>query len=448
MSSDMSDDWDVEVSRGEDCTVEFTVEVPSGEVDRERKQVINELKQSVDVPGFRKGKVPDSLIEKQYGDRVRQGLVQRLIPRICRTVYEEHDIQPVENPRIEDVQLNGTLRLEVSVHERPRLDVSRDDYTGIPLEPLEDETGEEAVEEQLEQLRSSQASLEPVPIARPVEDGDFVKIDFQGHEKSGEPVDAAAGQDQVIEVGSGRFLDEIEDGLVGASEGETRRIEASFPDDFVDDSLAGSTLDFEVTVQEIQEERKPDVDDEEFLDEMGVDSPEELRDTIRDQLQEAQQQASDRQRTGAVYDHLLETYDFTLPDSLLEQETDSIVEDYEQQVESRGRDFETFLDEQDLTREEMREDAREEAERRLRLTFILQSIAENEEIELSDEEFRDRLEEKMQGALDPEDLERLPDEQKQSLRHQMRDDKVLEFLVEHADIRDESDEEDDDNDSG
>lgn len=443
----MDEDWTIEVSRDDPCSVSFTVEVPAEDVDRERRQVINELKQSVDVPGFRKGKVPDSLIENQFEERVRQGLAQRLVPRVCQTVYEEHDLRPVENPMIEDLQLNGSFRLEASVEVRPRLDVDRDDYVGIPVEASPSESDEDAVEEQLERLRSSQASLEPVPIARPVEEGDFVEIDFQGYDDAGQAVDGTGGDGKVVEVGSGRFLEEIEQGLIGASEGDTRRLEATFPEDFVDDNLAGSTLQFEVTVREIQEERKPELDDEDFLDEMGVESPEALRDTVRERLAEAEEEQSNRERTEQIYEYLLEYYDFPVPDSVLDQETENIVEDYERQVESRGRDFSDFLEQQDISREEMEEDAREEAERRLRLTLIMQAIAEEEDIELEEGEFESRLEAMLDGAMDPGDLDEIPDEQKRSLRHQLRDDKVLEFLIDHADVREtdgeEADEDDD-----
>jgi len=441
----MEDDWTTKVSR-DDCTVEFSVEVPAEDVDRQRQQVINDLKQSVDVPGFRKGKVPASLIEKQFADRVRQDLVQRLVPLACRSVYDEHDLHPVGNPMIEDLQMNGSFRLEARVEVRPALDLERDDYVGIPVEASETTPDPDAVEEHLERLRSGQATLEPVPIARPIEEGDFVSIDFQGFDDAGQPVEGTGGEQQVVEVGSGRFLEEIEDALVGASEGDTRRVQASFPEDFVDDSLAGSTLDFEVTIREIQEERKPDLDDQDFLEEMGVESPEELRETVRERLSEAGEQESSRRRTEQIYDHLLERFDFTLPQSVLDREVESIVEDYERQVESRGRDFEEFLDEQDIDREEMEEDAREEAERRLRLTFLLQSIAERENIELDEGEFESRLGDMMEGALDPEQLEELPDEQIRSLRHQMRDDKVLEFLMDQAEIRQSDDEEADEDD--
>jgi trigger factor len=439
-------DWEISVDREESGEVSFEVSVPEEDVESERKQAINELKQEVEISGFRKGKVPDSIIEKQRPQQVQQALLQRLVPRICREVYEEHDIEPIQNPSIEEFNFDDGFFLKAVVLERPTVDVSDGNYLDLDLE-IEDESLSEAdVDERIDELRSAQASLEPIPIARPVEEGDFVDIDFQAYDDQGDPVEGTAGENQVIEIGSERFLPEVEEGLIGASEGDQRRIEASFPDDFVDDNLAGSSLNFQVTVNEIKEERKPEEASEEFLEEMDVESIDELRDRIEEQMSEADEQNRRQQLSDEIYDALLDQYEFSVPESLVEDEIDSIIDDYRQQVESQDREFEAFLDQQDKDLEELREETRPEAEQRIKLTLIFQAIAEEEEVEVTEEEFREHLEElSEQTGMDVEELEDLPDEQQQSLRYQLRDDKVLDRLIESANIEevepDESDSE-------
>lgn len=430
-----NNDWEISVDRKNNGEVSFEVTVPEEDVESERKQAVNELKQEIEIPGFRKGKVPDAMIKKQRPQQVQQALLQRLVPNVCSRVYEEHGIDPIQNPSIEDFDFDGDFHLEATVLERPSVDVSDGAYRGIEITVAEQSVSEDDVEERLEQLRSNQAALEPIPIARPVEEGDFVDIEFQGYDSEGNLLEGTAAEDQVIEVGSERFLPEIEEGLIGASEGDSRRIDASFPEDFVDDELAGVDVEFDVTVNEIKEERKPDVDSTEFLEEMEVESEEELREQIRDSISQADEQERREEISEQIYDFLLEHYDFDIPESLIEDEIDTIVDDYRQQVENQGREFDEFLNQQDQSLEELRDEARPEAKRRIRLTLLFQGIAEEEEIEVSEDEFEQHLNElSEQTGMDPGDIKDLPDEQQQSLRYQLRDDKVLDLLIEEAEI--------------
>ncbi len=429
------DDWEVSVDRAESGEVYFNVTLPEEEIESERKQALNELKQDLDIPGFRKGKVPDSIIKKKRPQQVQQALLQHLVPKVCREVYEEYDIEPIQNPSVEDFDFDDGFRLEASVLERPTVDVSDEAYRGLELTVEDQSVTEEELEERLDELRSARANLEPVPIARPVEEGDFVDIDFQGYDENGEPLEGTAGEDQVIEVGSERFLPEVEEGLVGTSEGNTRRIPATFPDDFVDDSLAGESVDFEVTVNEIKEERKPDLDSEDFLDEMDVESVDELRDQVRERLDQGKEQSRRDELSEQVYEELIKHYDINLPESLIEDEVDTIIDDYRQQVESQDRDFDEFLEQQDKTIEDLREESRPDAERRIQLTLLFQAVADQEGIEVTDEDYQESLDElSEQTGMDVEELEDLPEEQQRSLRYQLRDDKVLDLIIEEADV--------------
>lgn len=429
------DDWTIDVEKDSSGEVTFSVDVPPEDVESERKQAINELKQEVEVSGFRKGKVPDSIIEKQRPRQVQQKTIERIVPRACQRVYEEHDLRPIKNPQIEDFNFDDGFHMEATVLVQPSVDVSDENYKGLELTAETQEVDEDAIEERIDQMRSQQASLEPVPIARPVDEGDFVKIEFQAYDQQGNPVEGTSAEDQVIEIGSERFLPEIEEGLIGAEEGEQRRIEATFPDDFVDDDLAGSTLEFQVTVKEIQEERKPDVDSEEFLEAMDVDSIDELREQVEERMVEVDEQQRREELSEQIYDELLEEYDMAIPESLIDDEVETIIDDYKRQVEAQDRDFEEFLAEQEQDLEELKEESRPEAERRIKLTLLFQAIAEHEDVEVSEDDFEEHLQDlASQTGMDLSQLDELPDQQKQSLRFQLRDDKVLDFLIDEAEV--------------
>ncbi|MFB6355106.1 MAG: trigger factor [bacterium] len=441
------DSWEVDLQRGEQSTIEFSVNVPEDDVESKRKQAINEIKPEVDEPGFRQGKVPEGIIEKKYPQQVQQKLIEKIVPDICEYVYSEYEIEPVSRPTIVDFEINGEFYVEIEVDERPEVDISEDDYLGIELRKEVQKVDKESVDDQVEELRSMAASLEPITDERAVQSGDFVKVDFEGFNESGEAVEGTKGEESVIEIGSERFLPELEQGLIGAETGEHRSIEATLPDDFVDDELAGQTLDFEVDVLEIQEEVKPPVGDEDFLEQFDADSEEELRDQVRERLTDMGEESAREQLSSQIYDQLLDNVEFHLPESLLENEKRLILQDLEQRLEAQDRDMESYLDEQGLTREELEADVEPEAERRVRLTLIFQEIADLEDIELSEQEFEDHLNEMAaQYGAELEQLkENMSEQQLNSIRMEKRDEKVLDYLIDNADVETvEVEEEEDD----
>lgn len=430
------DNWQYSVERKSEGEVTFEVRIPENDVKSERKQALNELKQEVEIPGFRKGHVPESILEKQRPQQIQQALLRRLVPRVCRRVYEKHDIRPVEDPTIQDFDFNGGFTLKGTVVEQPRVDVSDHAYRGIELEVEDDSVSEEDVDERIEQLQSSEASLEPVPIVRSVEEGDYVEIDFEGYDRAGNLIDGASGQEKMLEVGSERFLPEIEEGIVGASKGDSRSIEVDFDEDFIDDTLAGSTVEFVVSVNEIMEEQKPDPDSSEFLDAMNVESLEELREKVRERLSEVDEQERQDKMAEQINEFLLDHYEFGIVDSLVDDEVDAIINDYRQQVEAQDRDFKTYLEQQNQDVEELRREVRPDARSRIQLTLIFQAIAEEEDIEVDEDELKDHLRDLAdQTDVDFEELMESPEEQRRSLRYQLRDDKVLNHLIELANVK-------------
>lgn len=428
--------WEIDCDRDEGTTVEFSVRIPEDDVSEQRKQAMNELKQQVEEPGFRKGKVPDSIIEKKYSPQLKQTILEKLVPSACQEAYQRHDIRPIDEPSIQDFDINGEFFMEASVEEQPSVEVDEDQYTGIPVEKVERTVDEDAIQEQLDRMLENASSLEPIEEDREIETGDFVKLDFAGHDDEGAIVEGTEAEGTVVEVGSQRFLPEIEEGIVGAEVGDHLEIEASFPDDFVDDNLAGETLTFHVDVKEIQEQQLPEPEDEEFLEEMGADSLEELKDNMREQLADAGERDTQQQLAEQVYDHLLDTVEFDVPDTLVEREIDGIIQQQKQQLEQQGRDFEDYLEEQGKTESELREESEDEAVRRIRLTLIFQAIAEKEEISVTDEEFEDHLKELgAQFGVSPDELkEQLPPQQLQNIRFELRDEKILDDLIDRADV--------------
>ncbi|MGM0380913.1 MAG: trigger factor [bacterium] len=440
--------WEIEVEEDEDCTVNFSVQIPADEVDSARDRVMDELKQEVEEPGFRKGKVPDKIIKNKYEPQLNQKVLEELVPEACRVVYRENELNPVAEPQLTDVDLEGDLDFSARVEVRPEVDVDSDLYEDVSIEIEDYEVTDEDLEEKIDDYLGGQTTMEPIPITRPVQEGDFVKVDMVGFTLDGEEIPGTREEDAVIEVGGGHYPEDFEEGLIDGNVGEEQNIEATFSEDFIDDNLAGETVMFKVRIKEIQEENRPDLDDPELLEQLGADSEEDFRAQLRQQME---QMADDNRRQeirNKIYKNLLEGIEFTVPESLMEQEKEHMLENYKQQLQQQDMDFESWLAQQGKTEQEMMEDMEEEAERRIRLTLTLEAIASEEEIEVTEEDFEEHLE-GMAGQynMDAEQLgEQMNEQMKRSMKIQLREDKVLDYLIDLAEIKTieaENNEEDD-----
>jgi len=432
----VSEDWEIEVKEPKNCSVKFSVTVPEDEVEKARKEAVNDIKQQVVEPGFRKGKVPAAIVEKKYEANVSQRLLEKIVPPSCRRVYEEHDLKPISDPELLDVDFDDRVHFEAKVDVQPEFEVSSEDYTQIPVEKEDREVSDEDVKEQIDKYLENKTKMIPVEEQRPVREGDFVRVDMEGFSEEGESIPGTAENDIVMEIGSERYLPEIEQGLVGAEAGEEKDIKATFPDDFIDDNLAGEEVVFNVSVKEIQTENRPSIDDEEILEELDVESAEEFREKLREELVKMSEQNDKQQVSSQIYDYLVDNIEFDIPSSLIEREAEGIIDSQRNQIESQGMDFEDWLDQQDRSLDELKEEVKPDAERRIRLTLIFEAIGREEEIEADDSDVEEHIEEMAANyGLEAEEFkEHLPPQMMGSIRQQKRDEKILDYLIEKADI--------------
>ncbi|MFP4687174.1 MAG: trigger factor [bacterium] len=433
----MSEDWQIEVEEPENCSVSFSVTIPADEVSKARKEAVNEIKQQVAEPGFRKGKVPASIVEKKYEANVSQRLLEKVVPAACRKVYREHDLKPVAEPIIQDFDLGEVVSFEAEVDVQPEFEVDSEDYTAIPVEKEKSEVSDEDVEEQIENFLKNKTKMLPVEEDRPIRKGDFVRLDMEGISEDGETLPGTVEDDIVMEIGEERYLPEIEQGLIGVSVGGEELIKATFPEDFLDEKLAGEEVTFKVRPKEIEEKKSPDLEDEEILESLDVSSADEFRQKIRQHLEEMNEEKEKQQLSSQIYEHLIENIEFDIPASLLEREVENIIDNQRNQVESQGLEFEQWLDQQERSMEDLKEDIKPDAERRIRLTLIFEAIGRAESVEVSEEEIQEHIE-KMAASygLESEEFKKhFPPQMINSIRQQLRDEKILDYLIDNADIK-------------
>lgn len=306
------------------------VQVPAQEVDRQVEDRLRSLGPRAKIKGFRPGKAPISVIRRQYGDQVRQEVVEEVLRTSYANAIQQQGLQPAGSPQIEAESLapGADLAYTAVVEVYPQIElVSVESHK---LERPQVTIGEEDVERVLGQIREQQAHFHAVE--RPAQSGDRIKMDFEGT-IDGEAFSGNRGESVEIELGAGRLLADFENALLGATSGQTLDIDLTFPEDYPSAEVAGKTAVFKVTVHEVAEKHLPELTDELALQagvtEGGIAT---LRERIRERLEAQAEQAVRAQIKEKVMDLLLSLHDIPVPSALLEQEVDRLASEMAQRM--------------------------------------------------------------------------------------------------------------------
>lgn len=314
----------VNVEEIDACTRELSIEVPEEEVSRAFERAYGRLRKSVRIPGFRKGKIPQSILKRHYHDTVERDVLETLIPESCATALEENALEAVGQPKVDAVEINDreALRFKATIEVIPPFDTPS--YEGREFTKPVPRVQDEDVAHMLEHLREQNAQLESTE-DRPVQEGDYVVLDITGT-VDGVERDDLKSQGQVFRVGQGDLLPEFEEALPGAVVDETRRVEAIFPDEHRNPELAGKTAHFGVTVREIKIPVYPDLNDE-FARTLGeYNSLEDIRAAVREDLEKTAEAQGMSALKESVLEALTGELQFEIPQGLLKAERDALIQ--------------------------------------------------------------------------------------------------------------------------
>ena len=374
----------VTVERRPGSVVELSIEVPTERVERAIERAYNSLAPRVRVPGFRPGKAPRNILEREIGwAALREQALEMIIPEVVGEAVEEQKLQAIENPRvaIEQFERLQPARLKALVTVKP--DVRLPNYGGIkvPLKPVV--VDEARVAESLEGIRAGYAELVPAD-NRPVQANDQVVIDLEVL-RDGVAVDDQPTTDQALEVNQESLIPGLFEGLQGISQGETREIPLTLPEDYRRTELAGQPVVFKVTVKEIKEKVLPPLDDELARLTGAGDTLAELRTQVEQRLQVAMERDASFAHQKAALDQLVAGSEFEVPEVMVEDEIDREIRNLAMTLEQQGIDFERFLEFGGGDLAKMREERRENAVDRVRQELVLDALADAEKIEPSPE---------------------------------------------------------------
>ena len=359
------------------------VEIPADMVSKEFDSAYRQLKKRVNIKGFRKGKAPRSILERHYGPQVESEVLESLIKQSLPEALKEANVELLLDPQLD---LTSPLKTAESFSYSALLDLWPEfelpKYKGLELiEPVV-EVSEEEIREQLEALRRHFATVESAGEDRPVEKEDLAVIDYAG-EIDGEPVDGFSEENYYLEVGAGYFNSVFEEQMLGMTKGIEKSIEVSYPEDALNAKVAGKTVKFKVVLKDIKKRILPELNDD-FAKQVGADikTVEELRDRLRNQLEEDKKKAAKSSLRQQFLEQLREQVDFPVPDKLVDAKLTQMVDNVRGYLQERGVDLERAGISEDRLRAKMREDA----VKQVKTEIILDKIAETENIAVDHDE--------------------------------------------------------------
>ena len=369
--------------------VELEISISAEELDAAQERAFRQLVRNVRIPGFRPGKAPRRIFEAAYGaELIHERAVESILPVAYNKALRENDLEPVEQPQFQLLpQEDGEpLRLLATVSIRPAIELKT--YKGITVEGPPTTVPEDQVEKALQGLQREHATL--IPVERPVKEGDAATLDYAGS-IDGTPFEGGTAENQLTEIVEERFIPGFAAGIIGMSAGETKTVEAKFPDDYSNQELAGKTALFEVTVHDVKEPELPPLDDDfakRFNPEGNLPG---LRADIRRRLEYTVMGQVRRDVTGSLMDQILAAHEVPLPQVMVEREQAGLANEAKTYVERAGVSWEEYLAKQEKTEGELTESYRQEAERRVKATLLLEAIAKAEHIEATDKDIENEI---------------------------------------------------------
>lgn len=405
---------------------EIEVEVPAEEVARETETLIQKYQKLARLPGFRVGHVPPTIIKQRFAEGIKSDVVEALVPRYFRKETDRLGLMPVSQPRVTDLHLHDgePLRFKASFEVMPAIKV--EDYKELRADKPAISITEEEVEESLKGLQEQHATFTSVE-GRTLADGDFAQVSLDGQPKDGEgkPVHM---DDILVEIGGKTTMPEFTQNLRGASAGEERTFDVVYPQDFSDQRLAGKTFTYTVKVQGIKLKSLPELNDQ-FAKELGeFANLEEVRQRIREGMEAERKHNAEREAKDKLVAELVKRNDFELPEALVERQIDLRLERGLRALAAQGMKPED-MKKMDLHR--LRAGQREQAAQEVKASLLLEKIAEEEKIEVGDEEIdREVTALAEQSKQTPEAIRaRLTrNGALDRIRNRIRNEKTLDFL--------------------
>ncbi len=369
--------------------VKFTMEFTGEEFDKAVIEAYQANKGKFAIDGFRKGKAPRKLIETHYGEDV---FFEDAINNMFSSAYPEAidtlKISPVDRPAAEfdNIEKGKGFTVTISVTVMPEFEVK--DYKGVKVTKVEHEITEEDINKELETLQNRNSRL--VLVERPAQDGDTVLIDYAGFVGE-EQFEGGTAERQPLQLGSGTFIPGFEEQLIGAVAGDERDVKVTFPTEYHSADLAGKEAVFKCKVHEIKEMEKPELNDEFAKDVSEFDTLEELKNDSKEKLEKAAASKAEYDTKNAVLEKVFEANEVDVPDVMIEEQIDEMMQEFNQQLQYQGLDLQKYFEYLQKDAKEFRDELRPDALKKVKTRLIVEAVADVEKLEATDEDMEAEL---------------------------------------------------------
>ena len=418
----------------ENNVVELEITVEAAQFSAAVKKAYAKEAKKFDIPGFRKGKAPMNIIKKYYGEGV---FFEEAINICYRDTYfeavQQNDLKPVDYPEIDVVQIGEGKDLIYTAKVVVAPEVKLGEYKGLEVKKTSYEVKDEEVEAQLKAKAEKNARVE-TKTEGAVETGDIAVIDFEGFVDD-VAFEGGKGTDYSLEIGSGSFIDNFEDQLVGMNVGDTRDVVVNFPADYGKEELNGKPAKFVVTVKEIKVKEIPALDDEFAKEVSEFDTVEELKADTKKKMEETNAAREKREYEDAVIDAVTNNAEIDVPAVMVDREIDGMIGNLEMRLKYQGLDLASYYTYTNSSEEKLRETMKDGAERKIKTDLVLEAIAKLENVEVSEEEIMAKAAEIAQ-QYPGEDAEKtaklIVDAQRELIKVDVQNEKVIDLLVESS----------------
>ena len=416
----------------ENNDAKFTMEFTAEEFEQAKVKVYQESKGKFQIDGFRKGKAPRSIIEKKYGEGIfAEDAINDLIGANYGAALDEMELEVIDRPRLEltPVKEGEGFTATITVQCYPDIEVK--DYKGVEIEESKMEITDEMVDEELENLRKRNARM--VDVDRAVQDGDVVVLDFKGF-VGDEQFEGGTADGHTLKIGSGSFIPCFEDQLIGAEKEKEVDVNVTFPEQYQAAELAGKDATFKCVVHDIKEEQLPDLDDEFVKDISELDTLEDFKADTRAKMQERAEEASNSVMRSYVVEAVADKNDFDVPDVMVDDEIDAMMQEFGQQLAQQGMDINQYMQMMGQDMAKFREEAKPSAFKRVKNRMVMKAVAKQENIQVTDEDLQEQYEKMAkQFGLETEQVKNmLGGENETYLKADLKNQKALDIMFDAA----------------
>ena len=421
----------VQVENLEHNMAKLTVTVDGDRFEKACNDAYMRQRKSISVPGFRKGKVPRALAERMYGENIFfEDGADILLKEVYPEAYDESGLEIVSQPKIDIVQIEKGKEFIFTAEVAVKPEVKLGKYVGVTVTKIDTSVSDDEINEEIDRQRNQNART--VSVDRAIEDKDTADINFEGF-KDGAPFEGGKGENYKLVIGSHSFIDTFEEQLIGKKAGEDVDINVTFPEKYQEASLAGQPVMFKVHINEVLGKELPEFDADFVQDVSEFETVDDFKNDVKEKLQKTKEEGAKHTKEDEAIAKIIDDSDMDIPEAMITTQEDRMISEMDGNMRQQGLSFQQYLQFTGMTMEQLREQIKPDATKRIQQSLVLEAIAKAEKIEASDEEIEAEIQKVAdQYGMKIEDLKKkVTDEEKKSISEDLKYNKAVDFVMEN-----------------